>query len=39
MAPTPMIKRLLDFLSGERGRLLYDCAPKWWLGGACLDGD
>ena len=39
MAPTDTIKRALDFQHGERGRLLYDCKPKWWLGGACLDGE
>ena len=39
MAPTDLIKRMLDFQHGERGRLLYDCAPKWWLAGACLEND
>ena len=37
MAPTKGIKRVLDMQSGERGRLIYDCAPKWWLAGACLE--
>jgi len=36
MAPTDTIKRALDAQHGERGRLLYDCTPKWWLGGLCL---
>ncbi len=39
MAPTDMLKRVLDMQHGERGRLVYDCAPKWWLGGLCLDND
>ncbi|NNC54818.1 MAG: sulfatase-like hydrolase/transferase, partial [Pseudomonadales bacterium] len=38
MAPTRAIKRLLDMQHGERGRLMYDCTPKWWLGGFCKDG-
>jgi arylsulfatase B len=28
--------RLMDMRHGERGRLVYDCKPKWWLGGLCL---
>jgi hypothetical protein len=36
MAPTDRIKGALDAQDGERGRLLYDCTPKWWLGGLCL---
>ena len=30
------IERMLDLQHGERGRLIYDCAPKWWLAGLCL---
>jgi arylsulfatase A-like enzyme len=37
-APTELIERVLDFQHGERGRLIYDCTPKWWLGGLCLKG-
>jgi arylsulfatase B len=36
MAPDKRIERILDFQHGDRGRLTYDCTPKWWLGGACL---
>ena len=25
----------LDWQHGERGRLVYDCEPKWWLAGFC----
>ncbi|MEM1110526.1 MAG: sulfatase-like hydrolase/transferase [Pseudomonadota bacterium] len=25
----------LDWQHGERGRLIYDCEPKWWLAGFC----
>lgn len=32
----PGTERALDFLHGERGRLIYDCRPSWWLGGVCL---
>ena len=39
MPPNEMIKRILDMQHGERGRLVYDCAPKWWLGGLCLEND
>lgn len=28
--------RLMDMRHGERGRLVYDCKPKWWLAGLCL---
>jgi arylsulfatase A-like enzyme len=24
-------------LPSERGRLIYDCKPRWWLGGVCLE--
>jgi arylsulfatase A-like enzyme len=30
------IERMLDWQHGERGRLVYDCMPKWWLAGMCL---
>jgi len=30
---------MLDRLHGERGRLIYDCEPKWWLGGICVEQD
>jgi arylsulfatase A-like enzyme len=33
------IERVLDWQHGERGRLIYDCAPKWWLAGLCLKND
>lgn len=36
MPPDKRIERILDFQHGDRGRLTYDCAPKWWLGGLCL---
>jgi arylsulfatase A-like enzyme len=36
--PPPGTERPLDILHGERGRLIYDCKPKWWLGGLCLGG-
>ena len=36
MAPNRHIERILDLQHGERGRLVYDCAPKWWLAGLCL---
>ncbi|MFK8020039.1 MAG: arylsulfatase [Pseudomonadales bacterium] len=35
MAPSPMINRVLDMQHGERGRLVYDCETKWYLGGLC----
>ena len=31
-----LIERALDWQHGERGRLVYDCQPKWWLAGVCL---
>jgi arylsulfatase A-like enzyme len=34
--PPPGTERALDFMHGERGRLIYDCKPRWWLAGACL---
>lgn len=39
MPPTKQIERLLDMQHGERGRLSYDCQPKWWLAGVCLKND
>jgi arylsulfatase A-like enzyme len=36
MAPTSVIEHLLDYMHGDRGRLIYDCEPVRWLGGACL---
>jgi arylsulfatase A-like enzyme len=39
MPPTKQIERLLDTQLGERGRLSYDCQPKWWLAGVCLKND
>jgi len=34
--PPPGLEKMLDLMQGERGRLIYDCAPKWWLAGFCL---
>ena len=34
--PPPGTEKLLDMQHGERGRLLYDCETKWYLGGLCL---
>lgn len=39
MAPTPATKRVLDMQHGERGRLVYDCETKWYLGGLCAKND
>ncbi len=39
MAPTPAVDRMLDMQHGERGRVVYDCTPKWWLAGLCLKND
>lgn len=39
MAPDRRTERILDFQHGERGRLTYDCTPRWWLAGACLEND
>jgi len=36
MAPDERTLRVLDMQHGERGRLIYDCRPKWWLLGFCL---
>ena len=35
MAPTPAIRHVLDMQHGERGRLVYDCETRWYLGGLC----
>lgn len=35
MPPSKQIERMLDMQHGERGRLSYDCEPKWWLGRFC----
>ena len=36
MAPNKTSLRMLDQWHGERGRLVYDCDPKWWLGDLCI---
>jgi arylsulfatase A-like enzyme len=36
MAPTKTSLHLLDYLYGDRGRLIYDCEPIRRLGGVCL---
>jgi len=35
MAPEKVHLHLLDFMAGDRGRLIYDCEPIRWLGGVC----
>jgi hypothetical protein len=35
MAPEKVHLQLLDFMAGDRGRLIYDCEPIRWLGGVC----
>ena len=35
--PPPGTERELDRMHGERGRLIYDCKPRWWLAGVCLE--
>ena len=37
MPPDPTAERILDWQHGDRGRLIYDCKPKWWLGGFCRE--
>ncbi len=33
----PKVARLpLDFQLGDKGRIIYDCEPKWWAFGLCL---
>ena len=34
--PPPGVEKILDLQHGERGRLIYDCESKWYLGGLCL---
>ena len=34
--PPPGVENILDLQHGERGRLIYDCESKWYLGGLCL---
>lgn len=36
MAPTETILRILDRQHGERGRLVYDCGPRWWSADFCV---
>jgi hypothetical protein len=38
-AHSESIERALDWQHGERGRIVYDCVPKWWLAGVCLEND
>jgi hypothetical protein len=35
MAPSKTSLHLLDYMYGDRGRLIYDCEPVRWLGGVC----
>jgi len=35
MAPTPLIEHTLDYMHGDRGRIIYDCEPILQIGGAC----
>ncbi|MFK7731755.1 MAG: hypothetical protein AB8B48_09090, partial [Pseudomonadales bacterium] len=35
--PPPGIEKILDMQHGERGRLVYDCETKWYLGGLCRE--
>ena len=37
--PPPEALKTLDKWHGERGRLVYDCEPKWWLLGYCIRND
>ncbi len=37
--PPPGSELALDRMHDERGRLIYDCQPKWWLAGLCIGGD
>jgi len=39
MAPSATTEAILDWQHGDRGRLIYDCKPKWWLGGFCQASD
>ena len=35
--PPEYAKKPLDMMHGEAGRLIYDCVPKPWLAGWCLE--
>lgn len=35
--PPPGVEKILDLQHGERGRLVYDCETKWYLGGLCRE--
>ena len=37
--PPPGVEKILDWQHGERGRLVYDCEAKWYLGGWCVEND
>ena len=37
--PPPSAKLPLDMMHGEGGRLIYNCTPRPWLLGACLQDD
>ena len=39
MAPTETILRVLDRQHGERGRLVYNCGPRWWSSDFCIKND
>jgi arylsulfatase A-like enzyme len=34
--PPKGVEKILDMQHGERGRLVYDCETKWYLGGLCV---
>jgi arylsulfatase A-like enzyme len=36
MAPTKATLHILDYMHGDRGRLIYGCEPIHWLGGVCM---
>ena len=36
MAPSKATEHMLDFMMEDRGRLIYNCEPKRWLGGICI---
>ncbi len=35
MAPSRIIEHTLDYMHGDRGRIIYDCEPVMGVGGAC----
>ena len=37
--PPPEALRVLDMQHGERGRLMYNCEPRWYLAGVCVRGE